>query len=114
MLLDNEIQAGTDIEIPIAVRQTNKKGQILPASDFTDAQLDLYDFNRNIVLTKTLGNGILVEDVDGQSLFIASLTDQDTKDLSGVYTVALVVTDALGNTSMPVHDDITFKPRLGE
>jgi hypothetical protein len=113
MLLDEAVQAGIDVEFPVVVRQTNKKGDIISASDFTAAEFSLYTDDRILVLTKSLDDGIVVEDVDGDSLFIITLADADTLQLSGLYGLDMVVTDGSGIVSMPLHNEITFKPRLG-
>lgn len=113
MLLSTPINAGTDVELPIIVRQTTKKGVVIPASDFTAAQFNLYTTNREIVLTKTLGSGIVVEDVDGDSLFIVTLANGDTKSFEGLFLLDLVLTDVAGNISIPVQNEVTFKPYLG-
>ncbi len=113
MLIETPLQAGIDLELPVIVRQTNKKGDVIPASDFISAEFSIYTTNRNQVLTKSLGSGIVVEDVDGNNLFVVSFTSAETSSLEGVYLVDLVVEDASNITSMPIHDQITFKPRLG-
>ena len=113
MLLDEAVQAGIDVELPVVVRQTNKKGDVVSASDFVSAEFSLYSIDRIKLLTKTLSDGIVVEDVDGNSLFIITLTDADTMSLSGLYGVDMVILDGSGIVSMPIHNEITFKPRLG-
>jgi hypothetical protein len=112
MLLDEAIQAGTDIELPIAVRAT-KKGAVVPASDFVAADFTLFTMDGATALTKTLGSGIAVEDIDGESLFVITLEDTDTLTMQGLFQISLVVEDSAGIISMPVHNEITLKPRLG-
>lgn len=113
MLTETPMQAGIDFELPVVVRQVNKKGDVIPASDFISAQFSIYTTNRNQILTKSLNDGIVVEDVDGNNLFIVSFTSAETLGLEGVYLVDLVVEDASNILSMPIHNQITFKPRLG-
>lgn len=113
MLTEIPLQAGVDLELPIVVKETNKKGQVIPASDFISAQFSIYTTNRNQVLTKSLGDGIVVDDVDGVSLFVVSLSSADTLSLEGLYLTDFVVEDSSNIVSMPVHDQVTFKPRLG-
>ena len=85
MLLDEAIQAGIDLEIPVTVRQTSRKGTVLNANDFSSAEFSLYTMTRNKLLTKTLGNGILVDEIDGNNIFVITLTDTDTLSLNGLY-----------------------------
>lgn len=113
MVLDKPLQAGIDVELPVVVKLGNKKGDVIPAADFAAAEFRLYSYPKTLELTKTLGDGIVVEDVDGASLFIIMLSDEDTMSLDGLYEVELTATDISGNLSMPLFDSITFKPRLG-
>ena len=112
MLLDDALQAGTDIKLPIIVRQTNKKGVVLPASGFAEAQFSILTMSSTGVISKDLISGITVEDIDTDSVFIVSLSVADTLEMEGLYQVLLVVTDIEGTTSIPVHNELTFKPRI--
>lgn len=113
MLLEDPVQAGADIELPINIKVASKRGDVIPASDFTAAELSLYSVDREIKLTKSLGSGIVVEDVNGESIFIVTLTNTDTQSFEGLYLIEFKVTDSAGLISIPVHDEIVFKPKLG-
>ena len=116
MLLDDPVQAGVDLEIPVIVRENNsKKGTIIPANTYTAAEFSLYNINDNTtkLVTKTLADGITAEDVDGNNIFVVRLEDTDTDTLNGLYRLDLVITDAEGLVIIPVQDELTFNPRLG-
>ena len=113
MLLNKPLQSGDDVELPIVVRRTNKNGDVIPASEFTKAELSLYTVDRVLVLTKELNAGIVVEDVDGESIFIVTLSSTDTQNLEGLYLIQFIVEDVTGFVGTPVSNEITFKPKLG-
>lgn len=113
MLLDEPVVAGTDIELPISIKIATKRGVAVPAADFSAAVLSLYSADRELKLTKSLNDGIVVEDVDGDSLFIITLANTDTAGFEGLYLVEFTVTDSAGKVSVPVQNELTFKPKLG-
>lgn len=113
MLLTTPLQAGDDVELPIVVRHSNRNGDVIPASDFTKAVLSLYTADRVLVLTKELNTGIVVEDVDGESLFIVTFDREDTTNFEGLYLIQFIVEDSTGLEGTPVNNEITFKPKLG-
>lgn len=82
-----------------------------PVTGITAAKYELYGRTGQVLITKTIGEGIAFT---GGNIEI-SLTDTDTAELSGSYNHQCVAKDLADRTFYPLNEYITFgatKPRL--
>lgn len=82
-----------------------------PVTGISAAKYELYGRTGQVLIEKTLGEGIVFTD----GIIEISLSDEDTADLSGSYNHQCVAKDIADRTFFPLNGDITFgatKPRL--